>query len=546
MNSPATRQRSGPPATDVLEAAVRLLRRAPVATLLLHAVGSVPCLLGVLYFVADMSRSALAYERLEVAALGMALLYLWMKCWQAVFAARLRALLLEETPARWTFARAFRLVAHQAVLQPLGLLVRPPALLITLPYVWTATFFHNVTVLGDGQPRSLRELCREAGAQARLWPRQAHALTFLLFLFGLFVVLNVALTLVLLPQLARMFLGIESAFTRHLGGMWNATFFTAVLAGAYLCLDPIRKAAAVVRCFHGSAVRTGADLEVQLRALRPSLAQAAALLAALLLAAGGPVARAGTPATPTAVEPQELGRSIDSVLARREFSWRLPRGEAPEKEQELTWLGKARRDFRAWLGRQAWTVGRWVGRTVRKLSDWLSPDRSTPDLARGAWDWRGATLYLLYGLLGVALLLLGVMIFRARRRLRLAPVAAQAIAAVPDLTREDVTADQLPEDGWLRLARDLLERGELRLALRASYLAGLAHLGQRELILLARHKSNRDYDRELRRRARGDAELVATFDRSLRAFEQSWYGDHEVTRASLEDFTRGLERIRAC
>jgi len=82
--------------------------------------------------------------------------------------------------------------------------------------------------------------------------------------------------------------------------------------------------------------------------------------------------------------------------------------------------------------------------------------------------------------------------------------------------------------------------------LRASYLAGLAHLGQRELISIARHKSNLDYERELQRRARSREELLSAFDANLEAFERAWYGLHEVTRDMLTGFNANLERIRAC
>ena len=105
MNKKAALQRSGIPASDLLEEAVRLLRRAPVSTLPLHLVGSVPCMLGALYFLADMSHSAFASSRLFEASLALAALYVWMKCWQAVFAAHLRAVLLREAPPRWTAAR---------------------------------------------------------------------------------------------------------------------------------------------------------------------------------------------------------------------------------------------------------------------------------------------------------------------------------------------------------------------------------------------------------------------------------------------------------
>jgi hypothetical protein len=147
--------------------------------------------------------------------------------------------------------------------------------------------------------------------------------------------------------------------------------------------------------------------------------------------------------------------------------------------------------------------------------------------------------------IGICAVLLAVLI--ARRWRPPAPaVAAEAIAARPDLTADDVTADQLPEDGWLQLARELMQSGELRLALRAAFLASLAHLGQRELIRLARHKSDRDYDRELRRRARAQTGLLAAFGRNLESFERAWYGAHEVTPEVLGEFTENLDRIRAC
>lgn len=269
-----SRRRAGVPASDLLESAVRLLRSAPASTLLLHFIGSVPCLLGALYFVADMSQSALGTERLVASSVGLAALYLWMKCWQAVFAAHLRAILLLEAPPRWTFGRLLRLVGVQSILHPPGLVLRPLAVVVTLPAVWMAIFFQNVTALGDGRD-GLRAVSRQAAAQARLWPGQAHVFTFLLILFAFFVWTNIAIGFVAAPMLLKIFLGIETAFSRHVGGYFNTTFFSATFAALYLCADPIRKAAVVVRCFQGSSLRSGDDLEVQLRTLRADPGSAA-------------------------------------------------------------------------------------------------------------------------------------------------------------------------------------------------------------------------------------------------------------------------------
>ena len=287
-------------------------------------------------------------------------------------------------------------------------------------------------------------------------------------------------------------------------------------------------------------------MKMRMKRMKRMRARSTAFALGAIVAFAQPVVRAESPPAPSRVEATELSRSIDDVLEQREFAWRSPRVEIEVPVEDETWLQSTRREFGAWLEKKMWKLGTWMGRGLRKLRDWFSGDRTAPDPSAGAWDWRGAVTNLLYVLLGVTVLLLVVMIVRARRRARSRPVAAVAVAPLPDLTREDVTADQLPEDGWLQMARDLMERGELRLSLRASYLAGLAHLGQREMILLARHKSNRDYDRELRRRARGNADLIDSFDRSLLTFERSWYGEHEVTRETLGAFAQHLERIRAC
>ena len=109
-----------------------------------------------------------------------------------------------------------------------------------------------------------------------------------------------------------------------------------------------------------------------------------------------------------------------------------------------------------------------------------------------------------------------------------------------------MSASELPEDDWLKLARELLGRGELRLALRALYLASLAHLARREMISVAKFKSNRDYEQELRRRARALPDLQAAFAENVGIFDRVWYGLHEVTQEALERFQINLETIKSC
>ena len=114
---------------------------------------------------------------------------------------------------------------------------------------------------------------------------------------------------------------------------------------------------------------------------------------------------------------------------------------------------------------------------------------------------------------------------------------------MPDLTDETVLASELPEDEWLRLAQELLGRGERRLALRAYYLSTLSALGTRGLLAVARHKSNRDYLLELRRRARDRVAVPEAFARNVGRFERVWYGAHGADDALLADFQADRERV---
>jgi hypothetical protein len=90
----------------------------------------------------------------------------------------------------------------------------------------------------------------------------------------------------------------------------------------------------------------------------------------------------------------------------------------------------------------------------------------------------------------------------------------------------------------------LVAEGNLRLAMRAFYLASLAQLAANNLIQLARFKSNRDYERELRRRAHALPGLVAAFGANLQVFDRTWYGMHEINEEIMNGFAANVERMR--
>jgi len=73
----------GPGALDLIEEASHLLWTAPVRVWALYYMGAAPFVMALLYFLVVMRLDPPGDDRGDTLALGVALLYLWMRCWQA-------------------------------------------------------------------------------------------------------------------------------------------------------------------------------------------------------------------------------------------------------------------------------------------------------------------------------------------------------------------------------------------------------------------------------------------------------------------------------
>ncbi len=563
---PAHRQ-PGKGAFDLIEEATHGLRTAPAATLAVYYLGAVPFVLGLLYFWADMSRNPFADQHLADSALGLAGLFIWMKFWQVIFARRLRAHLAAEPVPHWNVRRCGRVIVLQSFLQSWGLVplavlalgayVFLPLALVLAPVIaWLLAFFQNVTALTDGQSADTKAILRKAWRLWRLWPRQNIILLLIMTGFGLYVFLNWVTVGLFVPQLIKMLSGVESVFTRDPLSLLNTTFFAGMAGLTYLCVDPILKAIFVLRCFYGEALESGEDLRAELNSFAASPPAPAILLVLLLgLVCASPARAADAP--PPAVPPSgapvpapaspgvsatDLDRAINQTIHENKYAWRMPREKIAESDagdSAITrFFAKAGKMLRQW----ARSFSDWLDKWWRKLF----PHRRI-DSASGSdgYGWILTLQILLYGLGAAVLAALAILLYRTwRDRPSRATVASEPVRSLPDLADENVRADQLPEDGWTKLGRELLERGEFRLAMRAFYLASLSHLAARNLISIARFKSNRDYERELRRRGHAFPGLLPVFGENLLSFECVWYGTHEVSRGLVDRFAANVDRLK--
>jgi hypothetical protein len=543
------RRQSGRNAFDLIEEATQLLRTAPAATLAVYYLGAIPFVLGLLFFWADMSRSPFAPQHLAGASLGMAVLFFWMKFSQAIFARRIRAQAAGEKFLPPDFRRCTRIFFMQAAIQPCGLFLLPLAALPILPFAWVYAFYQNAAALDDGGEAGTAALMKKSWRQAALWPRQNHIALAVMSAFAFCVFLNWTTVCLTLPQLCKMLFGVESDFTRSPFAMLNTTFFAAMFGLTYLCVDPIVKTIFALRCFYGESLQSGEDLKAELKPFINSAVKTAAAIFILLAAFSAAPALAGSTNTATTpvigrnISPPDLDRAINQTIHERKYVWRMPREQVvqPDADQGIIarFFNKAGEMIRGW----ARAVLDWLEELLRRLF------RHTPHVQRpsSGYGWIMALQILLYGLAAAAIAALVIFLLRVwrNRRRSSAAIASEPIQPAPDLADENVRADQLPEDGWTKLARELLARGEFRLAMRAFYLASLAHLAERNLISIARCKSNREYERELRRRAHSFPNLLAVFGDNISVFERIWYGTHEASGELVHQFAASVEKMKA-
>jgi len=174
-----------------------------------------------------------------------------------------------------------------------------------------------------------------------------------------------------------------------------------------------------------------------------------------------------------------------------------------------------------------------IARLIRQFFEWLnqrSPEDENQPTANAGSPILSTLLWVLVICAAVALL-----VFLLNR---FAPSLFEWFAAekssklkdrvvLGELISDDVEAAEIFAE-----AEELARRGELRQAVRKGYIAVLCELADRRLIGLARHKTNRDYLRDVDKREALRRDLSQLTDR----FERHWYGDQLVAQDEWSEF----------
>lgn len=170
--------------------------------------------------------------------------------------------------------------------------------------------------------------------------------------------------------------------------------------------------------------------------------------------------------------------------------------------------------------------------------EWLAKTFPRAPSTLGAWSGLGPLQFWLQILIyALVIALVGFLIYK------FAPFFARRLGARGSAEKHDrvilgerVGADESAHDLFSEAER-LALAGDLRAAIRKGYVALLCDLADRNIVRLARHKTNRDYLRDVRK----NQALFEDVNGLTRNFETNWYGLRVPQEADWEQF-RSLYR----
>jgi hypothetical protein len=559
------RRKSEHSSLQILEEAFHLLRTVDLKYYWWLYAGLVPFAVALLYFTADQSRSSLAAQSILSASLMMALLYFWMRWCQSKFCEGLWETLSPGAREEKSPTEKMRSISAMLLIQAFHFPLLLVGSFFAIPLGWVLAAQQNFTILAATQnyhDRPLRSLFFNGMKHSHYDWAQNHGILLVMFVVSLFTWLNIVATCLMVPGFAKSFFGVESIFTiSPAAAIMNTSFILGSLLLTWLVVSPMMKAAYTLRCFYCESRHTGADLLSRLAAssrarersvgspVDSSISRTALIALCFFSLSSLPVMSEDVSpgvATGRPVSGEQFQESMSATLEQKKYQWQLSRrsleGEDPMQEN--------------WLTRRINEIAETTRDAFKKFADWLEEvfekltkdrkpaSRKGTDIDPGFFNTIGSTLSIGLILLVSALAAWLVLILYRKYRGRDTVEADEVFdAGSIDLQSEEIVASQLPEDEWMRLAREQIEKGDTRLAVRALFLATLAKLGEEDLLRIAKFKSNRDYRIELERKARKSEGLRSSFEANTKLFERAWYGWHPVSEEAVESFLRNHERI---
>jgi hypothetical protein len=177
-----------------------------------------------------------------------------------------------------------------------------------------------------------------------------------------------------------------------------------------------------------------------------------------------------------------------------------------------------------------------LDRFIRRILDWLfgerqavNPQPINPNIARVI---QIVLIAAIVAIVGFAIFKLAPLLIPSRRR-RKRKTKKDRVILGEEIADERTSADLFAE------AEELARSGDLRSAIRKGYIAMLCDLSDKNILGLARHKTNRDYLRDLRDKN----DIYPAVAGMTESFEVVWYGSRETRADVWEDFRKSYRKV---
>ncbi|MBN1983775.1 MAG: hypothetical protein JW795_19730 [Chitinivibrionales bacterium] len=535
-------------AVELLEQSAAILKSAPFPLLGTYFLGSVPFIIAFLYFLADMTKGAFAASYCAQASLCIAGAYLWMKWWHRRFC----LLSIEIISKNKTRSGTLADYIYCIVVQSFGLFLMPIAALLT--FALPAMYGFCAYACMVGKKKTLGLFLQHCYTNALLWQKQAIVLLGILMLLWFVLFVNTVIVFSSIPYaMAKLF-----ALTTVESGT-NSTFSVAMLVIAALLvswamIDPLMKIAYCLRYYHAASLKNGRDILETLHELqreKPASPHLKGVMVCCIVVAAIGTLLPGEPDASThpmdsniVINSEKLEEIISSVIVKPDYSWRLPHKvetKAQPKKSFITTLTES-------AVRSVKFVGRHIAQFVKKILKWflkITRQKSTSGTAEIV-DWMKSVngiLLIILGCLSV-LFLIWIFVLKMRKPAPVIPATDQASLHALDLENENISADALPVDEWLKRARSFLEQKQHKAAIRAFFLSTLATLSENRLLTLGIDKSNKEYQRQVSILSRRVQEIFPAFSQMVLIFEMIWYGNFQITETVMKEFILLNEQIR--
>lgn len=536
----------------MIEQAFYLTKMLPAGTFFSYYLGTMPFIIGILYFFNDMSKNAFAHEYCLSASLGLAFLFAWMRTWQAIFSIKTYEFIGQYPERSWSFGSVAHLITTQTIVHASAILILPLASFILVPFAWVFAMYQMVLVQ-DEPDHTIKSLLKNNFFIATKHTFVNHSLIGILSGFELFVFLNIAIAIYTLPFLAKSLLGIESSFTMGGFNMFNTTFLLSACCITHLLVDPLIKIVYAIQKYNSQSLKTGDDLiselgrlkhKTKIKTLVPILLVCFFMPGILPSSQAAETTQVSNPIFKQAASPEisrasipskELDKAVKKILSRREYTWRMPKDKIKKQDEPHGFIYTALK----WVASQIKTAGEAVAAWLEKIYEWFRKlfEQDKKPLEPKDPESLIKPGHLATGLIVLVIILLSAIFLHFKKLKPEKPAPPENTEKIIlDINDENILADSLPGDQWLALARDLLEKKELRLAIRALYLGILALLADRHLVKIARHKSNRDYQLELSSKNPEPKTLIDDFTRIVQTVDSVWYGMHAVNQDMIDTF----------